>query len=242
MSEYIPMPKRVPRFAPRLVPTLLMCVAVAAFVALGRWQLGRAAERRAILEDFAADGPAVELRRLPDDAPRYQRVAARGHYDPERQFLLDNRVYAGRPGVHVLTPLVLNDGSAVIVDRGWLPYGRSRSDLPSIDVGADPRALSGRIDDLPRPPVELESRTPAGWPKVVQYPRMEELAALLDRELHPRLILLDPWEPDGYGRDWAPPGPMPARNLAYAVQWFAFAGVAVAAWIVVTIRRREAAQ
>ena len=87
MREYSVVSPRRSRFAPRLVPTLLTAVAVALFAAAGNWQLGRAAAKRALAEDFAGGGPAVEWRELPPDAPRYQRVTLRGHYDPERQFL-----------------------------------------------------------------------------------------------------------------------------------------------------------
>jgi surfeit locus 1 family protein len=239
MPEYSPVTRPRARFAPRLLPTLAMLAAVVLFALLGRWQLGRADEKRALQEEFARAGPAVELRKLPEDAPRFQRVSARGHYDAAHQFLLDNRMYGGRPGMQVLTPLVLADGSAVIVNRGWLPHGASRRRLPAVPVGGELREVAGRIDRLPRPPVELEARSPEAWPKLVQYPKMHELAALLERELHPRMILLDPWEPDGYARDWTPPGSPPARNLAYAVQWFAFSLVSIGIWIAVSRRRPE---
>ena len=35
--------------------------------------------------------------------------------------LLRNRVRDGEGGYDVLTPLVLDDGTAVVVDRGWVP-------------------------------------------------------------------------------------------------------------------------
>lgn len=222
------------RFAPRYWPTLAMAAGVAIFIALGVKQLDRAAEKRAHLAEFTRAGTAIELTRLPADMPRFQRVTARGHYDATHQFLHDNRVHENVPGVHVLTPLVLADGSAVLVNRGWLPLDLARRKLPAVGVGSEPRTLSGLIDDLPRTPIELPARSGSGWPKLVQYPRMQALAALLDRELRPRVILLDPWEPDGYVRDWQPPGAPPARHVAYAVQWFAFAAAAIVIWIVMS--------
>ena len=84
--------------------------------------------------------------------------------------------------------------------------------------------------------IELASETPAGWPKLVSFPRMEQLGAALGHELHPQLILLDPASPDGYTRDWRPAGLGPERHLAYAAQWFALAATAVVIWIVLALR------
>jgi surfeit locus 1 family protein len=237
MREYSPVLKRESRFAPRAIPTVLTVAAVAAFVALGNWQLGRAHEKRALAADFAAGGPAIEWRRLPADAPRYQRVFLRGRYDAEHQFLLDNRSHESVAGVEVLTPLVLDDGSAVLVNRGWLPWGPTRRDLPAISVGGEKRDIVGRIDELPRPGIWLEPPPAAGWPRLVQYPSMEELSAALGRELAPRQVLLDPGVPDGYVRDWAVPGTTPDRHLGYALQWFAFAALAATIWLVLSFRK-----
>ncbi|MEX0733715.1 MAG: SURF1 family protein [Steroidobacteraceae bacterium] len=238
MREYSPVLNRGrSRFAPRPVATVATVAAVVLFAALGEWQLGRATEKRALAAEFARAGPALEWRQLPSEAPRFQRVSVRGRYDTDRQFLLDNMSHAGRPGVQVLTPLLLADGSAVLVNRGWLPFGATREDLPEVPVGDELRAITGRIDELPRPPIELAAEAPAGWPKLVQYPRIKELSDLLDRDLDPRVILLDPAEPEGFVRAWTVPGTPPTRHLAYAVQWFAFAALAVAIWLVLSLRR-----
>jgi surfeit locus 1 family protein len=237
MRKYSPVLKARSRFAPRPVPTILTAAAVILFAALGEWQLGRAGEKRALAGEFAATGPAVEWRQLPPDAPRYQRVALRGSYDAEHQFLLDNRSRDSVAGVEVLTPLVLDDGSAVLVNRGWLPFGVTRQDLPSVVVDRGKRTIVGRIDELPRPGVWLKPPAATGWPRLVQYPRMEELAAALGRELAPRQVLLDPAVPDGYERDWVVPGTTSDRHIGYAVQWFAFAALAGAIWLVLSFRR-----
>lgn len=231
------MPGRLGRFAPRAVPTALAVGAVALFAALGNWQLGRATEKRELAADFAAGGPPIEWQQLPPDAPRYQRVRLRGHYDPAHQFLLDNMSHESVAGVHVLTPLLLDDGSAVLVNRGWAPYGPTRQDLPAVEVGSEKRTIVGRLDELPRPGIWLKAPPAAGWPRVVQYPKMPELAAALGRELAPRQVLLDPGVPDGYVREWTVTGTTVDRHIGYAVQWFAFAAVAAALWVVLSFRK-----
>ena len=103
-------------------------MAVALFALLGAWQLGRAEQKRSLAADFAGGGPAIEWRQLPPGAPRYQRVQVRGHYDPAHQFLLDNMSHESVAGLQVLTPFLLDDGSAVLVNRGWVPWGATRED------------------------------------------------------------------------------------------------------------------
>ena len=212
--------------------------AVLLFVLLGNWQLGRAAEKRALDREFSAAGPALPL--PPDEVavPRYQPVTANGIYDSAHQFLLDNMSEEGRAGVHVLTPFLLSDGSAILVDRGWAPFGTTRDALPDVAVPETPRKVAGRLDELPRPGIELAAPSGTGWPRLVSYPRMPELAAALGRELRPQRILLDPREPDGFVRNLRLPGITAERHLGYAIQWFAFAATAVAIWFALGLRRR----
>jgi len=221
----------------RAVATLVTAGAVLLFVALGNWQLQRAAEKRALYSEFERAGPHLPLPPASVQTERYQRVTARGNYDPGHQFLLDNMIHAGQAGVQVLTPLLLADGSAVLVNRGWLPFGATRAILTDAAVSADLRTISGRLDQLPRPAIRLEAQPASGWPRLVSYPQMEELATALGRELHPQLVLLDPREPDGYVREWRVPGTTPDRHLGYAIQWFAFAATAVAIWFALGRRR-----
>jgi surfeit locus 1 family protein len=51
------------------------------------------------------------------------------------------------------------------------------------------------------------------------------------------VILLDPGQPDGYLRNWSPPGLPPLRHLGYAVQWFALAVALVVIYVVTNTRK-----
>lgn len=238
MAKYSPVLNRGRwRFAPRPLATVAALAAVAAFAALGNWQLDRGAEKRELAADFRRAGPAVELPPAGRELQRYQRVIARGSYDAGHQFLLDNRSHAGAAGIEVLTPLLLGDGSAVLVNRGWLPFGTDRARLPQIATGGEARLVTGRFNELPRAPVQLAAPPSASWPRLVNYPRREELARMLGRELRPGMILLDPGEPDGYIRDWQVAGTTPERHLGYAVQWFALAATAAAIWLALSLKR-----
>ncbi len=226
------------RFVLRPIATVVTAGAVLLFVLLGNWQLDRAAERRALDQEFSAAGPALPLPPAAVTVPRYQRVSANGSYDSAHQFLLDNMSEAGQAGVHVLTPLLLSDGSAILVDRGWAPFGATRELLPEVAVQSVPRTVAGRLDELPRPGIELDAPAGKGWPRLASYPKMPELAAALGRELRPQRILLDPQDPDGYVRNWRLSAMTAERHLGYAIQWFAFAATAVAIWFALGLRRR----
>jgi len=216
-------------FSPRPLTTLLTIVLIAMLVALGRWQLHRAAEKRALFDSFAA---GTDSTRLIDPqtlrVPRYQRVEARGHYDGEHQVLIDNMVEAGRAGYFVVTPFVLQGGGWVLVNRGWVPLGASRAALPAIGVAGDQRSVRGRADNLPSPGIQMghpaAMRPP--YPVVANFPQLADFKQLLKESASTPptdLVLLDPAEPDGYVRNWAPPGFPPLRHVGYALQWFALA-------------------
>ena len=235
------------RFAPPAWAVLLTAVALAAFVSLGTWQLGRAREKRGLVEEFAAGSrDTVEASGLDlGGLPRYQRVRLLGAYDPSRQVLLDNMPSAaGRPGYRVLTPLRRADGRGwVMVDRGWVPLGTSREALPDVAVGAGERELSGVLDVLPEPGLRLgPAAAPGatGWPRLLLFPTEADLESALGLELESRILLLDADRPDGYERSWRPAtGFGPERHLGYALQWFAFAAVTVVIFIALNLRRPE---
>lgn len=228
------------RFAPTLGYSLLALAGLALFVSLGRWQLDRAGEKRALIEAFQRGGE--RLQELPTGlAPveRYQHLRARGRYDPARQFLLDNMTLDGLAGFRVLTPLVLEDGRVLVVDRGFVPGSGDRSRLPEVAVADSPREVAGRADTLPRPGIELESQPSDGWPRIVSFPRIEEIGAALGETVFPQVLLLDADQPDGYRREWTPAVMGPDRHVGYAVQWFGFAVVTCILWVLLSFRTEE---
>ena len=235
------------RFRQSLAATVLTVVAVALFARLGVWQLHRADEKQAMLSQYAAGQNAtVELSAANAAAlPRYQQVRTRGQYDPAHQILLDNMPWQnGRPGYRVVTPFELESGGWLLVDRGWVSMGSTRSEIPDIAVDENPRDVVGRLSTMPRAGITLEDSAPSGdaWPKVLSFPQLDTLERILDRRLIKGLLLLDPAQPDGYQRAWAAQVESvagPGRHIAYAVQWFAFALAAVVLYVVMGLRRGQ---
>jgi surfeit locus 1 family protein len=226
------------------VATLLLC---ALLVRLGVWQWHKGIERQEEWTRFArgADQLITLGAHAASDVPLFQRVQLTGQLDATHQFLLDNRTYRGRAGYEVLTPLTRAGAAVLLVDRGWVPFAGSRARLPDIAFdSAAPVTLSGRIAELPSPGLAGGRAAPdarAPWPKVTSYPSLAELSAALGAPLAARIVLLDPQAPFGYVRDWQPPGMAPLRHLAYAIQWWSFATLAVIAWAVISTRRNHAA-
>lgn len=224
----------------------LTVLGTALLLQLGFWQLSRSEQKQALLDQYAR-GQQSLVTITPENAhtlPRYQRVEVSGRYDPAHQILLDNMPsHAGRPGYRVITPMRTNAGW-LLVDRGWLPMGASREQLPDIGVGNDARTVTGIIDHLPRAGLELDAPAidaSAPWPRVLSFPKQAMLERQLGRPLLPGLLLLDASQPDGYERVWeAHIAVTPERHIGYAIQWFALAATAVIIFIITSFRTRKA--
>ncbi|BBE22758.1 SURF1-like protein [Arthrobacter sp. MN05-02] len=217
-------------FSARWLGWLAMVVVLAAgCVALGRWQLDR---REAVVEDIqriVANYDAAPERYVPgengfdhyDASREWTPVTFVGTYDVANQVVVRNRPMNGQPGYEVLTPLRLDDGTAVIIDRGWLPIGN---------------AEAGRPDEIPDPPagpVEVTARTKPGEPAVNRgAPEGQvasiDLPALADRLDYPvqdaayGLLALE--RPAAAQTPVAAPKPSidEGPHLSYSLQWFAF--------------------
>jgi surfeit locus 1 family protein len=234
------------RFKPSVLGVVLTLLGGFGCFRLGLWQLDRAEEKRASIAAFA--GGAEQSRRVSgelDGLARYQSVELAGRYDAHHQILLDNMPSArGQPGYYVLTALQSEAGGWVLVNRGWVPAGMTRTQLPDIAVDGRLRLVRGQLDEVPRPGIRLgsaHSAAPASsgnWPKVLNFPTQAELAAVLQRPLASSLLLLDPAQSDGYQRAWqARFGFGPERHLAYAVLWFGLLAAILVTFLVVSSRK-----
>lgn len=228
----------------------LAALLAAAFVRLGFWQLDRHHQRAA---RNAAIQASLELPplKLPDhgaisEGMSYRRVQATGLFDASHELLLMNRPYQEQPGYHLVTPLLFDDGSpAALVDRGWIPQEAGSPEWLADYTIDEQITLGGRLlPSQPEPAWDvLADPTPApgerrlSW-RALNLPTIQQQVPYPLAELY--IEQLDPLDRPG-------PEPIPAPelelsagpHLGYAVQWFAFAAIAVAgaaAWA----RRRSA--
>lgn len=219
-------------FQPGWLSTAVTLLLLPLLLGLGYWQLDRGRQKAALQAAFAErfQQPAVplgEIYRPAEPENRYRHVVASGYYEGRQQFLVDNQVQNGQPGYHVLTPLRLKAGTAILVNRGWLPLGVSRQTLPEITVSEKSVTVTGWLAQPTNPGLWWgEARGEDGrWPRVIPYVDYQGLSKLLNYPLQPVVILLDPQVPTGYVRDWQPRfgGIGPERHQGYAVQWFGLA-------------------
>ena len=233
-------------FSPSPALTLLMLGLCVLFIALGRWQWRRGhlhAAEHASFERGARQVLALGSRPL-TRVPQEQRVSLTGTYDQAHQFLLDNMSYRDVDGYQVLTPLERPGGELVLVDRGWVPFLGTRADLPDVSIkGRGPVTISGRVGNLPTAGLASGRAPPPDhgpWPRVTSFPTLAQLSGVLGQPLEPHVILLDPQDPEGYVRDWHPPGIPAMQNFAYAFEWWCFAVAAVVIWVVLsTLKPKE---
>jgi surfeit locus 1 family protein len=205
----------VKRFAGLIVGV----VAAVVFARLGVWQLDRRAERRdrnALLEARLSQPPihlteAGPLLTAAADSLRFRRVRAVGRFDFLYEAVQGGLSYNGAPGVHLMTPLRLADGAGVLVDRGWT-------------YAAD--GMTANRDSLREP-----DSTVVEGVFVAPVARWGVRPDTLDAG-YPMLrpILRRTEGPSGLPTGLAVP-PLPALDdgphLAYALQWFSFAVIAV---------------
>lgn len=242
---------------------LLALAGALLFTQLGRWQWHRAAEKRALAAAFAHGSVATTPlgSRATSELPRYARVSVRGRYDGAHQFLLDNIIHAGKAGYEALTPLQLEDGRVLVVNRGWLPLPQGRRDtLPDLTLAAPGSAgssksghtvggtdgaveLSGRLDALPVAALAAGNVPPSGddrWPKRSSFPTSAQLGAALRTPVEAQQLLLDADQPQGYLREWqsASAGFGPERHLSYAIQWWGLAALSLFLFFFLNLKRR----
>ncbi len=227
---------------PPVLPTFATLVAVALFVTAGNWQRARLDAKQSLRAqiDAASAAMPVALPANVDDWTtwRFRPVIATGTFDANRQILIDNRVHAGSVGFDVVTPLALGDGRVVLVDRGFIAAGPSRSMLPIARPADGVVAVRGRIDVPAGDYFELGHGAPSGllW----QHLDPRRYAEVTGISVLP--IVIDATAPTGGDenliRDWPEPDFGIERHRIYMVQWYTFAAMALALWAWFVLRPR----
>lgn len=240
-----------------LLSHVLVLSVVVSCVLLGRWQFDQL-ER--IREDNARSAarleqPPVDLAALADPtadvtvdeaALEYRRVAVAGTFRPGEEVLQRNRSYQNQTGFHVLTPLELTGGGVVLVRRGWVP---APFDEPPVAEAAPPAGEVRVIGILERAvgqpgfgPTDPEQ----GELERVFHADTARLDDQVEGQLFPMVLRIDAVASGGVTVDDLPvpvgPPTLDERNhLSYALQWHAFALIALVtytAWLWTSHRRR----
>lgn len=217
---------------PRWIIAHVVVLAVSVgFVSLGLWQLSRLEERRLAntVGESRFEAEPVDVALLVSsagsdlDSLSPHRALATGTFAPESEVLIRSQVYLGVAGFHVITPLVTEDGSAVLVNRGWVPL-----DLDQIPVAAAPppsgvvmvegwlattqtRRALGPADPEDGQLVAMNRVDVARIQEQVPFPLLPVYLVAIGEQGSELPIPVDPPVFDDEG-----------PHLAYAIQWFSF--------------------
>ena len=194
---------------------------------LGFWQLDRAAEKSQILAQQEAKiqlAPLHNQQLLSTPDLHLRQFDLRVEFDPERWFLLDNRVRNGQPGYEVLNLARLADtDKLVLVNRGWVAASLDRNQLPDIETPAEEIAISGYIYAPGESYFALgEQPWSGGWPERIQNPDTAVIGErLVDGDnLLPIQLRLAADDPLAFVAEWPLVNQSPQKHIGYAVQWF----------------------
>ncbi|MFZ0546204.1 MAG: SURF1 family protein [Candidatus Promineifilaceae bacterium] len=220
--------------------TLIVILAILVLARLGVWQLDRLQQRRALNAAFIAQfyGEKLDLNgelseSNPEDLTDRQAVVS-GQFDYSNQIILNTQNYGGRPGVHLVTPLLI-DGKdeAVLVDRGWIPSDEfEKGELERFDETAEQpvegvlqlsQTLNGNRETAAEPGqkewyrIDIEAIKSVFPYKLLPVYMLESPEEEVDTTLPIRQeIELDLTD-----------GP----HLGYAIQWFLFAIILVIGYV-----------
>ena len=233
------------RFRARLLPTLATLALLPLLLRLGFWQLDRAQQKRALQADYdvrIAIGPvSLGGQTWSVEEARFRRIEVKGHYDRAYQILLDNRVYKGAVGYHVITPLhITGSRYRVLVNRGWVPVGRDRQHLPVIDTPVDELTVTGVAMVPGEYHFTLADPGPVtgDWPTVWQNLELPRYGEAVPFPVQPVILLLDAGSPAaGFVREWARPDAGIAIHESYAFQWFSLAVALLGVYLLVNTHR-----
>lgn len=216
---------------------LIVAAAIVLMVNLALWQLDRLDDRRAFndrvsaridrqpvpLDDALPPGTPVD----PDDW-EWTPVVATGTYLADEQVVVVNRSQDGVAGQNVVTPLRVDDGRLVLVNRGFVSLTADVPTPPSGEVSvrgilrlSQERGFGGARDPAEGRLTELQRLD------------VNRLARQLDGDVVPLWLSLELSDPDQ--GPFPAPLPRPALSsgphLSYAVQWAIFAVCVAIGWV-----------
>ncbi len=230
----------------RMLFLAVIALVAAVCLRLGFWQLERLRERRAEnrIAEAARALPEVAMSGRADGSLAHRRVRATGVYDPGGEIVLRGQSHRERPGVVVVTPLrVRGQGTAVLVARGFVPSA------DAVSVSAVPPAESGEVT-VRGIALPLGEREDDG--AMLERPGAGTTWKGLDRSAiearlgYPVSSVYLVQSPDsaaaGSPRRLEPPALDDGPHLSYAIQWFAFAVIALVGAAALLGRRGSAAR
>jgi cytochrome oxidase assembly protein ShyY1 len=200
---------------------------------LGQWQFDRLADRKERNQVVRAneDGAPTPVEQVLEpggdvaEDHEWLVVTATGTYDTEDTVIVRYRTRDGKSGIDVVVPLVTSTGTALLVDRGWLPT-ENQGDAALDDVPAPP---AGEVTVTGWVRADGTGGSTAVTDRSTRAINSKRIADALDRELYGGFVELRSEDP--------PPETTLARvelpeldngpHFFYGLQWWFFGVLAV---------------
>ena len=219
-------------FVVRRWPTLVGACMLAVLLALGTWQVERLSWKRGLIaemqermQEMPVDIGLSEI--PPEDAPSmdYRQGSASGTFENDKELYLAGVSKSGAGGYHVLTPLRLpGRARALLVDRGWVPYGKKD---PATRAQGQIAGFASVAGILRLPPQHKPWMRPDNDPAKdawywIDLPAMADAAGV--KEFLPYVLEADDaLVPGGYPLGGQTVIDLPNNHLGYAITWYGLA-------------------
>ena len=184
------------QFKPSWLSSFLFLLLILGFISFGIWHIVKPSQSASIpfsaiahnaLEPLSLNMPFEEF------AP-YQRAEATGQYRAKNSILLDNIMYQGKPGYHLITPFEIMASRAVIlVNRGWLPKNSSDETLPAFKTPEGLITISGHLSHpQPKPAYIKQSNPLSASPPLWHYLDLNFFSQINGYSVLPLILKLNP--------------------------------------------------
>ena len=190
------------------------------FLFLGIWQIERAAHKEGLLQAFNSEQESPPTR-LTSQSPDWSRVFVDGIFDSSRQILIDNQIHKGKVGYKIFTPFRFDDNKIVLVDRGWIAQGQSRSDLPQLNILEKKSRIIATVTSPEQGVLAGSELLTNEWPRVSQTKAVEVIASAFKEPILDIVLVLDPGSSQITEFIQIKPFAItPVKHYGYAMQWF----------------------
>lgn len=201
-------------------------------VNLSLWQFDRLDQRQefnAVVEQRSSE-EVIDVSTADLSAPEeleWRRMGAAGTYRSDADVLILNRSQGGRAGLNVVTPMELDNGSVVLVVRGFLPLD---GEVPPAPEGRVRVIGTARVSEVPRAADANEFDEPVRELFRLDIARIDEQ---VDGDIVPVALYARVSDPADAPTlvPVADPTLTEGSHLSYAIQWLIFATAVVVGWV-----------
>ncbi len=222
--------------------TLLVLIGIGVTIRLGFWQISRYHENMGIAEHLLAMETADPLKITSKNtsidltANEFRNVQAAGVFDFSHQVAIRNQVWVqpwgNDVGYRLVAPLVLPDGSAILVDRGWIPLANNDPSAWKQFDQSGQAVVTGIVRLSTKPqfggptaPTLAPGQTSSAFWNLIDIPSLQKQMP------YPLLAVYIEQAPEGNSNPMpykalTQPDTTPAStNVGYAFTWFSFAAL-----------------